>query len=399
MAQLPSELWQEILEYATFVFGELEERIYDPFYCPLVHELELNIKGSQFSRYNFIHVSRAFYMLSIPYLYRTILVDSIISWKRLQACLTRNKRRVDNQRDTPFNTTFIRSIHFLTPSCLNLAHKCEQIYLPNLTICRLAKGYLSAYEFCMLFKAPQLRVLEGGFRSASNCLHVAAHFPSLVSFFSTALFGIPPLRAPPYDGSPIQLEATAVGKEWPFHADLHINLANLARLKAIKMVTYTSDFASLYAIGHQIQFLDIAGCHLWFPDLATFIELSKLPALVTLIIEIAMLEYKWHLLDGHTHSSLRRVGFKVPSKQRRYTVYRDHFNTFDGHRFPALEQLRILEMPVCRRMVAQNPGRVANWSDELGSRGVRLEAADGTLLAHLPTPAPYPPYGHSNLQN
>ena len=400
MVHLPSELWQEILEYATFVFGELEEQIYDPFCCPPVHELELAIKGSQFSRYNFIHVSRTFYMLSIPYLYRTILVDGPIWWKRLEDCLTVNKRRVGNQPDTPLNTSFIKRIHFMTAWALNRALDGEQIDLPNLTICISTKANIVAYEsetrhpFCMRFKAPQLRALEGVFETASNCLHAAAHFPFLTSCFYTTPFSIPLLRPPPYDGSSIRLEATTIGREWPFHQDLHLDLASL---RAIKIATYTTNFSSLYAIGHQMQFLDIANSHLYHPNRDISIELSNLPALVTLIIDIAILGYKWHLPDGHAHSSLKRVGFIVPSKQQRHSVYRDHFDKFDGYRFPALEQLRILEMPVCRRLAAQNPGRVANWSDELGSRGVRLEAADGSLLAHLPTTATYPPYGHRYL--
>jgi hypothetical protein len=170
------------------------------------------------------------------------------------------------------------------------------------------------------------------------------------------------------------------GKEWPFLRDLHLDLTCL---RAIRMAINTSDISSLYTIGHQIQFLDIASSHLYQPHVATSIELSKLPALVNLIIDVAMLGYKWHLLDGHTHSSLKRVGFIVPSKQQRHSVYSNHFRKFDRHRFPALEQIRILEMPVCHRLVAQNPERVASWSDELGSRGVRLEAADGTLLTRL----------------
>lgn len=179
-----------------------------------------------------------------------------------------------------------------------------------------------------------------------------------------------------------------VGKEWPFHRDLHLDLT---RLRAIKMAINTSDVSSLYTVGHQIEFLDIASSRFDNTHLATCIELSKLPALVNLIIDVAMLGYKWHLLDGHIHSSLKRVGFIIPSKQQRYTVYRTHFNKFDGHRFPALEQIRILEMPVCRRLVAQNPERVATWTAELGSRGVRLEAADGTLLADLVTVSVRPP--------
>ena len=170
-----------------------------------------------------------------------------------------------------------------------------------------------------------------------------------------------------------------VGKEWPFHPDLHLDFTCL---RAIKMIIKTVDIFSLYSIGRQIQFLDIGSRHLCYHGFPSSIDLSNLPALVTLIVDIALLGYKWYLLDGQTHQSLKRVGFMVPLKQQRYTVYRDHFNKFDRHRFPSLEQFRILEMPVCRRLVAQNPSRVATWSDALGSRGVRLEAADGTLLAN-----------------
>ena len=388
MVPLPSELWYEILEYATFVFGELEERIYDPFCCPPAPELVLAIKESTFSRYNFIHVSRAFYMLSIPFLYRTILIGNIISWNRLEDSLTINKRRVSNQPDTPLNTSFIRSIHFLAVWSLNWEPFREPIELPNLTICRSAKPNIFTYDptncnpCCTQFKAPRLRTLEGHVASSSSCLQAAARFPSLTSCFVKILSNIPPLRARPYGGSELRLEATMVGKEWPFHRDLHLDLT---RLRAIKLAINTSDISSLYTVGHQIQFLDIASSHLDHPHLATSIELSKLPALVNLIVDIAMLGYKWHLLDGYIHLSLKRVGFIVPSKQQRYAVYRNHFNDFDGHRFPALEQIRILEMPVCRRLVAQNPERVATWTAELGLRGVRLEAADGRLLTHLIT--------------
>lgn len=163
------------------------------------------------------------------------------------------------------------------------------------------------------------------------------------------------------------------------------------------MAINTSDISSLYTIGHQIQFLDIASSHLDNPHLATSIELSKLPALVSLIIDIAMLGYKCHLLDGYIHSSLKRVGFMVPSKQQRHSVYRNHFGNFDGHRFPVLEQIRILEMPVCRRLVVQNPERVATWTAELGSRGVRLEAGDGRLLTHLVTASVRPPLSIRNV--
>jgi len=390
MAQLPSELWYQIIDHASFVFGELEERIYDPFCCPPAPELVIAIKWSQFSRYNFIHVSRVFYVLSIPFLYRTILIDSSISWKRLEDCLAINKRRVCNQPDTPLNTSFIKSIHFLAFWTPNRGRNCQPIELPNLTICRAANASILAYEpeachsFCIQFKAPRLRTLEGKLMNANSCLHTASHFPSLTSCFANTLSSIPPVRVSPYDGYSIRLEATMVGKEWPFHQDLHLNLA---RLRDIKMSINTSDFSSLYAIGHQIQFLDITSSQLNNPHLATSIELSNLPALISLIIDIAMLGYRWHLLDGYTHSSLKRVGFIVPSKQQRYTVYRNHIRKFDKHRFPALEQIRILGMPVCRRLVAQNPGRASTWSKELESRGVRLEAADGTLLAHLLTAA------------
>jgi hypothetical protein len=400
MAELPSELWNEILGYATFVFGELEERTYDPFCCPPAPELALAIKGSRFSRYNFIHVSRAFYTLSIPFLYRTILIDSFASWKRLEDCLATNKRRVCNQPDTPLNTSFIKSIHFLTGWALSRGLTCEPIDLPNLTICRAAQDNIFAYEpdtiypRCMRFNAPRLRTLEEEFVNAIHCLQTAAHFPSLTSYFATALYSSPPLRALPYDGTSIRLEATLVGKEWPFHQSLHLDLTHL---RAIKMTINTSDISSLYTIGHQIQFLDIASSHLSNPHLAASIELSKLPALVSLIIDIAMMGYRWHLLNGHVHSSLKRVGFIVPSKQQRYTVYRNHFSEFDGHRFPALEQIRILEMSVCRHFVAQNPRRVATWSDKLGSGGVRLEAADGTLLAQLLTATVCPLSSNGNV--
>ena len=385
MAQLPSELWHEILEYATFVFGELEERIYDPFCCLPAPELVLAIKRSQFSRYNLIHVSRAFYNLSISSLYRTILIGTSISWKRLENCLAINKRRVCNQPDTPLNTYFIKSIHFLAVWGLNWGPICEPIDLPNLTICRSGKSDVFAYEpttlspFFTRFKAPRLRTLEGMFADANSCRHAVANFPSLTSCFGTTITSIAPW-SPPYNGFALRLEATMVKREWPFHLDLHLDLT---RLRAIKITPGTSNLSSLYTVGHQIQFLDITISHLDNPHFVASIELSKLPALVNLIIDISMLGYKWHLLDGHTHSSLKRVGFIVPSKQQRYTVYRNHFREFDRQRFPALEQIRILEMPVCHRFATQNPQRVVAWSDELGSRGVRLEAADGTLLAHL----------------
>ena len=397
MAQLPSEICHEILEYATFVFGELEERIYDPFCCPPAPELVLAIKASQLSRYNLIHVSRAFYMLSIPSLYHTILIGDSVSWKRLVNCLAINKGRACNQPDTPFNTSFIKSIHFLAVGTLKWGPICEPIDLPNLTICRSASPIVFAYRSATLdpfFNAPRLRTLEGGFANPRSCLHTAAIFPSLTSCFAKTLCNMHPLRSPPYDAISLRLEATMVGMEWPFHRDLRLDLS---RLSAIKMAVNTPFISSLYTIGHQIRFLDIATSHLDNPHSATSINLSELPALVTLIIDISMPGYKWHLLDGHTHSSLKRVGFIVPSKQQRYTVYRDHFHKFDRHRFPALEQIRMLEMPVCHRLVTQNPQRVVNWSDELGSRGVRLEAADGTRLACLLAAVVRPPANHRNL--
>jgi len=386
MPHLPPELWQEIFDCAIFVFGELDERIYDPFCCPPGHELVLAIKASQFSRHNFIHVCRAFYMLSIPYLYRTILVDGPSLWKRLLGCLAINKKRVCSQLDTPLNTSFIQSIHFLKMSPLNWRLTCEQIDLPNLTICRsAAEANIFAYEpgapFTP-FNAPQLRALEGTFVDANNCRYTAVHFPSLTTYFATILYGVPSLWEPPCDGSSIRLEATLVGKQWPFHRDLDLDLACLM---AVRMEISPPSVSSLHTIGRQIQFLDIANNHLSHSNSATFIELSKLPALVTLIIDIVKLGYNWRLLDGCTHSSLKRVGFMVPSKQLRYTVYRNHLNGFDRHRFPALERIRFLEMQVCRRLVAQNPSRVVTWSDKLGSRSVRLEASDGTLLVNLLT--------------
>ena len=143
----------------------------------------------------------------------------------------------------------------------------------------------------------------------------------------------------------------------------------------------TPIISSLYTVGHQIRFLDIATTHWINPHSATSVDLSKFPALVTLIIDISMLGYKWHLLAGHAHSALKRVGFILPYNHRHDNVYQN----FDRHRFPALEQIRILEMPVCHRLVTRDPRRVVTWSDELDSRGVRLEAADGTRLACLLT--------------
>ena len=386
MAQLPSEIWHEIFEHATFVFGELEERIYDPFCCPPAPELVLAIKASQLSRYNFIHVSRTFYMLSIPSLYRTILIGDPISWKRFINCLTINKSRACNQPDTPFNTSFIKGIHFLPVGTPIWGPIYEPIDLPNLTICRSANLFFLAHRpatpdpFFTQFNAPRLRTLEGDFANPSSCLYTAAIFPSLTSFLPTIPFDIPPLWSPPHDGVSLLLEATIVGKVWPFHRDLHLDLS---RLRAIKMVINTSNILSLYTIGHQIQFLDVATSHLGNPQFAVAIDLSMLPALVTLIIDISTQAYKWQMLDRHTPSSLKCVGFIIPSKQQRHRVYRDDFCRFDKHQFPALEQIRILEMPVCHRLVMQNPQRVVAWSDELGSRGVRLEAADGTRLASL----------------
>ena len=197
MARLPSELWNDILEYSTFVFGELEERIYDPFCCPPAQVLELAIKESNISRYNFIHVSGAFYTHSIPYLYRTIVVNSPISWKNMGECLTINKRRVCDQLDTPLNSSFIRSIHFLTTWPFHLNRE-GIIDLPNLTIYRSAKASILAYKsgvyhpLCTRFNMPQLRVLEGSFANASDCLHTAVHFPSSTSCFATTLPSIPP---------------------------------------------------------------------------------------------------------------------------------------------------------------------------------------------------------------
>ena len=388
MAQLPPELWHEILGHATFVFGELEERIYDPFCCPPAHELGLAIKGSQSSRYNFIHVSRAFYMLSIPHLYRTILVAGPISWKRFEQGLAFNQRRVCIQPNTLPNTSFIRSIHFLTAWALNGELNGSMISLPNLTICRSTKTNILAYDaeirhpFCIGIKAPRLRALEGVYHDARTCLHTAAHFPSLTYCTATILHSNPTIRELPYDGSPIRLEATTVGKEWPFHRELHLDPA---RIRAIKMTEIRPDLSSLYTIGHQIQFLDITSSHWCYRRPA--IELSMLPALITLITDIAITGYNWQLLDGQIHKSLKRVGFTVQSRQQRHNVYRSHLRRFDCHRFPALEQIRLLEMPTCRRLVAQNPGRSAIWSSELGSRGVRLEAADGTLLVDLSSAA------------
>jgi hypothetical protein len=396
MAQLPSELWNEIIDYTISVFGELEERTYDPFCCSPTHELELALVASQSSRYNLIHVSRAFYALSIPYLYRSILVDSAILWERLVECLAINQRRVCDQLDTPLNSSFVRRIHLLTawPFTRRLQY-FEQIDLPNLVICTSARANLTRYKSgachnpCLHINAPQLRALAGCFENASDCLHTAVHFPSLVSCFSNGLPEFPLTQTPrPYDGSSIRLEATMVGTDWPFNQHLHLDLT---RLRAIKMIVNTSDISYLYNIGHQIRFLDIATSHLDHRHLAGPIELSKLPSLVTLIIDIAMLGYKWRLLDGQTHQCLKRVGFMVPAKQQPHVVYRYHFKEFDRHRFPALQQIRILEMPVCCRLLAQNPGRVGAWSYELGARGVRLEAADGTLLAHLPTTTVCPP--------
>ena len=378
MAQLPSEIWHEILEHATFVFGELEERIYDPFCCPPAPELVLAIKESQLSRYSFIHVSRSFYMLSIPTFYRTILVGDFISWERLVNCLAINKRRAYNQPDTPLNTSFIKSIHFLTVAFLNWGPICEPIDLPNLTICRSTNPVIIPYGsaldlFFTQFNAPRLRTLHGAFANPSSCLNTVAFFPSLTSCFAQMLHNIPLLGSPPSNEVSLRLEATMVGAEWPFHRDLHLDLS---RLRAIKMAMNTPIVSSLYTVGHQIRFLDIATSHRNSPHSATSIDLSKFPALVTLIIDISMLGYKWHLLAGHTHSSLKRVGF-ILRYDRRYNVCQK----FDRHRFPALEQIRILEMPVCHRLVTRDLQRVVTWSDELDSRGVRLEAADGTLLA------------------
>jgi hypothetical protein len=115
------------------------------FRHPSAHELELAIKESQFSRYNFIFVSRAFYAVSILYLHRAILIDNLTSWMSLEDCHAINKWRVCNQLDTPLNSLSIWGMYFLTAWISTQRPTGEQTNLPNPTICRPTRASISAY--------------------------------------------------------------------------------------------------------------------------------------------------------------------------------------------------------------------------------------------------------------
>jgi hypothetical protein len=393
--QLPHELWMEIIEYATYILGELDYRTYDPFHSPSARNLEQAIAQVLPTRYSFTLVSRFFHKVSLPILYQTLSITGSDRLWSIMRCLDANTTRSRMSPNVQEHALLVKRIHLAAygegrwPK--SFAKPIPGTFeFSNLIIVGGNGNRLGSGEFDVFLQRDFLKrcsaacSIDGTWYTRANththththCRHFVQSYKNLRSLCSPVQ--VWPLDAPIPDSfkdSLSRVEALTVSCYWPF---IKVPLTSLPSLCALRFGEFRiPNLRFVEPLGERVTFLDVA------PPVNMQFNLDIFPNLRTLINRVG--GWRSSKCIAHSpHSGLVRVAFSdqfIIPQRRKFKQGMIEF--IDRSLFPQLKQIRLIDMRVCRRFVHQNPDHVKRWVNEGLDKGIRLEAGDGRLLSDL----------------
>ena len=404
MKTLPEELWLEVVHCATDVAGELDSNLDDRFRVPSPADMEEMLKASMPTRRALVQVSRRFWNLTTPALYRSIIITHPHTLNLLFKSVKESGERslLFQHGIRRFHLSICNKYHW------DVAPGTEELvkYLPNLKI-SCASGWLHPTK-PLLFTAldpatsfPHLEAIEHTYstrilvdiRSISNLFHSSPNLRVFLVPYHEDSHPKPTLNAFKYlrgcyidamiDSNPSDdsidpnLEDTNKQPQTPFPPLRSLYFTDNIRQKIN------------YNVTRHITLLDLAFYGWVLGD--DVLDLSQFPQLRTLMIPPS--PRQWYFKVSDKNDKLREVG-----------VHSDvhPLGSIDVRDFRALvelvlglpvkiERLRLLGFAPCRVIAAlglYQSRELLRWRKELEERGVSLEGPDGLpfveFLASLP---------------
>jgi len=404
MNTLPNELLSEVILDATDVEAELDSNLDDHFRVPLQTDMEEMLKAAMLTRKALVQVSKRFWDLATPALYRSVIITHPHTINLLFKTIMGERSFLFRHRVRRFHLS-IR--HDLREYWWDVAPGTAKLmkYLPNLKIyCAMGRLHPnSPLLFTPLDPATSFPHLEAVEHSVYYH-HSTIRAPISIS---NLLHSSPNLRVfllPDYLGSNPNSDTYAFKSLRGCYVD---DLTNI--IPSNSSIDPNLEDTNQQTLSSQPPFLHLRSLSFWghkHPkidrNLALYItlldlsprwgmemdvlDLSQFPRLRTLVMHPAPEWWKFKFSDDH--DELREVGIRSETHKRWYPVvdWKD-IRTVVEHvlGLPApIQRLRFLGFDFCRVLVGLELYQsILGWEETLEEQGISLEGPNGLPLVEF----------------